>query len=72
MAQLLNHNLQLELIGQPLYAQQPNYAAAGIDEHLQIIVKFYFNFSHNVGITTGFAFLHEKDSKPVFKLEFDP
>ena len=47
------------------------YRAAGIDEHLQIIAKFYFYFSHDVEVT-GFVFLDEKDSKPVFKLEFDP
>ena len=73
VAQLFDHDLEIDLIAEPVYSHylQPMYRAAGIDEHLQIIAKFYFYFSHDVEVT-GFAFLEEYNSKPVFKLEFDP
>ena len=73
MAYFFDHDLQIDLIAQPVDAiqpNQPNYKAAGIDEHLQIIAKFSYFFSHDVEVT-GYAVLDVKYPRPLFKLEFN-
>ena len=53
MAQFFDHDLQLDLIGEPankLALTDPDYRSVGIDEHLQIIAKFSYFFSHDVEV----------------------
>lgn len=73
MAYIFDYDIQIDLIAQPvdaIYPNQPNYRAVGIDEHLQIIAKFSYFFSHDVDVT-GYAVLDKRFPRPLFKLEFD-
>ena len=71
MVYFSDFDLQVDLIAQPVAAGQPNYKAVGIDEHLQVISKFSYYFSHDVEVT-GYAVLDDYTPSPLFKLEFDP